>query len=184
MATGVSRDKWRNKLTQTSNLFNSGVDVRLAYEGKRTELEILQTEPAIVRLLWQGAETNRLYYADNLPILSSLLQDSSIRGKVRLIYIDPPFATNSIFQSRSQDDALTAISTTLRRFAKGLEPMGDFVSKQDEKDERPVQQSLLEETERHEETIQATTIKNFSLFAAGNIHDELQDVLEQWLTWQ
>jgi len=105
MATGVSRDKWRNKLTQTSSLFSSGVDVSLVYEGKRSELEILQTEPEIIRILWQGGESNRLYYGDNLPILASLLQEPSIQGKVRLIYIDPPFATNSIFQSRSQDDA-------------------------------------------------------------------------------
>ena len=105
MATGISRDKWKDKLTKTSSLFNNGVDVSLAYEGKRSELEILQTEPEMVRLLWQGEETNRLYYADNLPILASLLQEPTICGKVRLIYIDPPFATNSVFQSRSQDDA-------------------------------------------------------------------------------
>lgn len=105
MATGISKDKWRNKLTQTSSLFNSGLDVSLAYEGKRSEFEILQTEPEVGHLLWHGGESNRLYYADNLPVLASLLQDSSIRGKVQLIYIDPPFATNSIFQSRSQDDA-------------------------------------------------------------------------------
>lgn len=105
MATGVSRDKWKNKLTKTSNLFNDGVDVSLAYEGKRSELEVLQTEPEVARLLWQGGEINRLYYADNLPVLASLLQEPSIIVKVRLIYIDPPFATNSVFQSRSQDDA-------------------------------------------------------------------------------
>jgi len=50
-------------------------------------------------------QANRLYYGDNLPILASLLQNPSIKGNVKLIYIDPPFATNSIFQSRSQGDA-------------------------------------------------------------------------------
>ena len=53
----------------------------------------------------QEQPTNRLYYGDNLPILASLMQEPTIRGNVRLIYIDPPFATNSIFQSRSQGDA-------------------------------------------------------------------------------
>lgn len=54
---------------------------------------------------WRRKEKNRLYYGDNLPILASLLYASSIRGKVRLIYIDPPFATKSVFQSRAQADA-------------------------------------------------------------------------------
>lgn len=40
-----------------------------------------------------------------LPILAALLQDSSVRGQVKLVYIDPPFATGSVFKSRSQDDA-------------------------------------------------------------------------------
>lgn len=86
-------------------------DVSLSYEGKRHESIILNTPLASIRLLWQGTDrqsewiSNRLYYGDNLPILASLLHDPSIRGNVRLIYIDPPFATNSIFQSRSQGDA-------------------------------------------------------------------------------
>src|SRR5207237_10682055 len=48
-------------------------------------------------------QPNKLYYGDNLPILASLLHD--YRERVRLIYIDPPYATKSVFQSRSQNDA-------------------------------------------------------------------------------
>ena len=84
----------------------------LNYAGKRPEHEILQTEPALINALWQGGAEkddaqapNHLYYGDNFPILASLLQEPSIRGKVQLIYIDPPFATNSVFQSRAQGDA-------------------------------------------------------------------------------
>ena len=50
---------------------------------------------------WQ----NRLYWGDNYPILLHLLNDDSIRGKVRLVYIDPPFSTNSVYESRSLDHA-------------------------------------------------------------------------------
>lgn len=46
-----------------------------------------------------------LYYGDNFYILPLLLQDQSLHGKVRLISIDPPFATGSVYQSRSQKDA-------------------------------------------------------------------------------
>ena len=113
MATGISKTKWNSNgadLWET-NGSKTGLDVFLSYEGKRPKSDILATEPAKVvpvRRKAQGQEgtaDNRLYYGDNLPILASLLRDPSIKGSVRLIYIDPPFATNSVFQSRSQTDA-------------------------------------------------------------------------------
>lgn len=81
--------------------------ITLNYDGKKTESEIIRTPPACVSLLWSNSvsSSNRLYFGDNLPILTHLLQDERIRGKVRLVYIDPPYATGSIFQSRSQIDA-------------------------------------------------------------------------------
>ncbi len=44
---------------------------------------------------------NRLYYADNLDVLAHLNQDPDVRGGVRLVYIDPPYATQTAFHSRS-----------------------------------------------------------------------------------
>lgn len=44
-----------------------------------------------------GSWANKLIFGDNLPILSTLLTDSEIKGKVRLIYIDPPFSTRRVF---------------------------------------------------------------------------------------
>lgn len=38
---------------------------------------------------------NKLIWGDNKYILSSLLKDSSIAGKIKLIYIDPPFFTGT-----------------------------------------------------------------------------------------
>jgi adenine-specific DNA-methyltransferase len=109
VATGSPRTKWNGKTWEPSivNSANNMSSVSLSYEGKRTERAIFETSPAITQMIWQGQEqpTNRLYYGDNLPILASLLREPAIRGNVRLIYIDPPFATNSIFQSRSQGDA-------------------------------------------------------------------------------
>jgi adenine-specific DNA-methyltransferase len=40
-------------------------------------------------------------------VLSALTRDSEIVGSVELIYIDPPFATGGVFQSRTQDNAYT-----------------------------------------------------------------------------
>ncbi|MEO7021454.1 MAG: site-specific DNA-methyltransferase, partial [Ktedonobacteraceae bacterium] len=91
---------------------HTALNLSLTYEGKRPEQDILATQPASLHTLWEGPSqqrvaqnTNFLYYGDNKPILASLLQDPTICGHVRLVYIDPPFATNSVFQSRSQGDA-------------------------------------------------------------------------------
>ena len=42
---------------------------------------------------------NRLYAGNNLDILSSLRKDKSVNGNVRLVYIDPPYATGFAFES-------------------------------------------------------------------------------------
>jgi adenine-specific DNA-methyltransferase len=107
LATGVPKTQRKSKERAVSTS-NSMSDVTLAYEGKRSIQDILEIEPAATRILWTGTSeqnANILYYGDNKRILASLLQKPEIRGQVRLIYIDPPFATNSVFQSRSQGDA-------------------------------------------------------------------------------
>lgn len=107
MSSGVSKTKWNGNgsLGQTE-IPDTSPDVSLCYEGKRDTTEILATPPASTRLIWGREEAeNLLYYGDNLPILSRLLQNQSLYGKVRLVYIDPPFATKSVYKSRSQRDA-------------------------------------------------------------------------------
>lgn len=79
----------------------------LEYAGKLSVPEVLATPVSSTQVLWSGpaSSRNRLYYGENLPILASLLQDEDFAGKVQLVYIDPPFATQSVFHSRSQVDA-------------------------------------------------------------------------------
>ncbi|OQX28381.1 MAG: restriction endonuclease subunit M [Desulfobacteraceae bacterium IS3] len=79
---------------------------RLDYPGKKSKETILATtggryspDPAYI-----GGE-NRLYHADNLAVLAALMQDEAIAGKVKLVYIDPPFATAADFKSRKQQHA-------------------------------------------------------------------------------
>ncbi|HEX7242156.1 MAG TPA: site-specific DNA-methyltransferase, partial [Longimicrobiaceae bacterium] len=80
---------------------------RLEYEGKTREEEILATEPARLRRVLEigGEPANRICFGDNLRVLRSLLDDPQVRGGVRLVYIDPPYATRSRFESRDQDHA-------------------------------------------------------------------------------
>lgn len=90
MATGIPKTKWNGEL-QTSNSDN----------GQFT-----------FHPIWQSGNTlNRLYFGDNLSVLNDLLKDKSVKGKIRLIYIDPPYATNSVFQTRKQQDAYTDLLT-------------------------------------------------------------------------
>ena len=75
-------------------------EITLTYAGKSSREELLATKPGTylpVREPTQGE--NRLYHADNLQVLASLLQEPELRERVTLVYIDPPFATASAFQS-------------------------------------------------------------------------------------
>ncbi|MDR1883354.1 MAG: site-specific DNA-methyltransferase [Prevotella sp.] len=90
MATGVSRTKWNGDLQ--ANTCNNG---QCSYHP-----------------VWQnGNSANRLYYGDNLTVMNELRKDETVRGKIRLVYIDPPYATNSIFQTRKQQNAYTDLLT-------------------------------------------------------------------------
>jgi len=48
---------------------------------------------------WQ----NRLIEGDNLSVLKALYDDPSIKGKVRLVYIDPPFSTKRKFNGNNNE---------------------------------------------------------------------------------
>jgi adenine-specific DNA-methyltransferase len=108
MATGVSKTKWDGQVvTHIVDADPSvGLEVQLSYRGKLPETEILSTPATDTVELWRGqTATNRLYFGDNLPLLAGLLNDPSVCGKVRLVYIDPPFATKRVYKSRRQKDA-------------------------------------------------------------------------------
>lgn len=106
MATGIPKTKWNGDIEEAF-LADGSFGASLVYAKKSTEEEIIATTPAKLKCLWQNPvnHPNELYYGDNLSVLASLLYNPSVKGKVRLVYIDPPFATKSVFQSRSQNDA-------------------------------------------------------------------------------
>ena len=79
--------------------------VRLQYKGKKPASEIVGRPPARFQQVHTGTPKKRLYFGDNLDVLTSLVSDSSICGNVTLVYIDPPFATQSAFLSRKQQRA-------------------------------------------------------------------------------
>ncbi|MCA9939958.1 MAG: site-specific DNA-methyltransferase [Anaerolineales bacterium] len=106
MATGVSRSKWNKSDLTRQDVSDS--PIQLDYAGKTPAETILGTPPGqYISLLKGNDHINRLYYGDNLYVLPALAEDTVIAGNVELIYIDPPFATGGVFQSRRQDDAYT-----------------------------------------------------------------------------
>ena len=82
------------------------VEVSLEYPGKTPRSDVLNTAPAKTALV-AGApgEINRLYFGDNLGVLAGLAVDPQVARQIRLVYIDPPFATQSNFQSRKLQHA-------------------------------------------------------------------------------
>lgn len=60
---------------------------------------------------YDGSDIKRLYHGDNIDVLTALLDDKKVCGKVTLIYIDPPYNTGGAFETRdfkhAYDDRFT-----------------------------------------------------------------------------
>ena len=95
MATGTPRKPARKAATSAP-----GCEVTLSYPRKREAAEILRTPPAELMAVISTTSNKKLYYAENLTTLAALATDETVCGKVRLVYIDPPYATQTVFHSR------------------------------------------------------------------------------------
>lgn len=104
---------WRSKLfPESPHSVEIGKEYRLEYAGKTRREQVLAETPAAP---WQFVRSfnthspfddgwkNLLVWCDNLLALRGLLADQQgsnrfgTKGKIRLIYIDPPFATKQDF---------------------------------------------------------------------------------------
>lgn len=97
MATGIPPKESINRIKTPINII---------YDGKLDASEILRkshSNYSTFRTI-NGGGTNHFYYGDNLDVLLYLL-NNGYKAKVRLIYIDPPFATASNFVNRNQEHA-------------------------------------------------------------------------------
>lgn len=83
--------------------------MKLEYEGKKTEREILnkQSNISLNSVSGNSESESKLIKGDNIAVLKYLL-DNGYRGKIDLVYIDPPFATNNTF--RISKDKANSIS--------------------------------------------------------------------------
>ncbi len=110
MATGKPASKG-SKNGSGGAAGNGAGGYSICYEGKRAEAEILQgptAEPERLGSVGRG-HANRLYFGENAALLRTLLHDDAVRGGVRLVYIDPPYATGSEFATLSFGEGRTTV---------------------------------------------------------------------------
>ncbi|RPI63707.1 MAG: site-specific DNA-methyltransferase [Planctomycetaceae bacterium] len=71
----------------------------LEYPGKIEKSAVLGGPRAILSPPVEiDGHKSLLIHGDNLPCMLSLLDNKDVAGKVDLVYIDPPFATNTVFR--------------------------------------------------------------------------------------
>lgn len=95
MATGITDKNARKRQAKS---------YRIEYDGKQDIERILSGTRCVFDRLIEGRGENAFYYGDNINVLRHLI-DTGVSGKVRLVYIDPPYATKSAFVGRNQRHA-------------------------------------------------------------------------------
>ncbi|MDR1956317.1 MAG: site-specific DNA-methyltransferase [Treponema sp.] len=104
MATGVTKSIWDNLscvIPIEGYLGNN--DYELVYPYKRQFSEIIQTlSKSNYKEIFHNDNMNSIYFGENFDVLCHLYHGLNLGDKINLIYIDPPFSTNSVFQSRNQ----------------------------------------------------------------------------------
>jgi adenine-specific DNA-methyltransferase len=104
MATGITKSIWDkfSCIIPPENYFGD-CNYEIVYPNKHTINEILNSNTKkVYSEIYHGDEYNKIFFGDNFDALTHLYHNLDFSNKISLIYIDPPFGTNSVFQSRSQ----------------------------------------------------------------------------------
>jgi len=80
--------------------------MELSYPHKRSPQAIIGETPEAVleeaSVVGNGEAGNLLIRGDNLTVMKSLLTHFNMAGRVDLVYIDPPFSTNTVYKHNPQ----------------------------------------------------------------------------------
>ena len=94
-------------------------EITLGYVGKAAERGIISgIRPAQLETIYLTKQAtlteahNMLIQGDNVPVLRTLLSYEWLKNKVKLVYIDPPFATGRLFNGVHDEEI--AYSDTLK----------------------------------------------------------------------
>jgi adenine-specific DNA-methyltransferase len=103
MATGIPKNGWSNSCVIPPEDYNGSADFEITYPNKYSAAQILQCRPkSHYKELYHSNTANQIYFGENFDVLSYLYHNLNYGGKINLVYIDPPFGTNSVFQTRNQ----------------------------------------------------------------------------------
>ncbi len=86
-------------------------EYELVYDGKEREEDILSDTMAVplqpIKTFGKSENgwTNKLIFGDNLQIMKELMSNPEIDGKIKLVYIDPPFSTKHDFKGTQDQKA-------------------------------------------------------------------------------
>lgn len=111
MATGISKNKWEEEsiIISRENLDDIEIDYSIEYKGKSDKNSIIKQKPVSNYISIFNNSKNSLFFGDNLDVLKHLIHNLKLEKKVRLVYIDPPYGTNSVFQSRDNKNSYSDI---------------------------------------------------------------------------
>ncbi|MFI3259731.1 MAG: DNA methyltransferase [Rikenellaceae bacterium] len=103
MATGITKSHWDDSVNIISyEGFTEDTTYEINYKGKKRYEDVIGEVNNCDYIPLKGEGDNAMYYGDNADVLRYLLHHCGMKESVKLIYIDPPYGTNSIFQSRNQ----------------------------------------------------------------------------------
>ena len=99
-----------------SLLFESKKEYELVYGGKEREEDIIAETMAVplqeIKTFGKDGNinswANKLIFGDNLQVLKTFFEDPEIKGKIKLVYIDPPFGTGDVYSGRGGEPAYSA----------------------------------------------------------------------------
>ncbi len=78
--------------------------MELIFKGKKPVKDILinNTSDVLLKQTMFSKNDNCLFFGENAVILKKLIYDFNLKGKIDLIYIDPPFSTHNTFHISSE----------------------------------------------------------------------------------
>jgi len=87
--------------------------MKLKYDNKRPVKDVLiHTKPAILNIVSGRPDAkNKIIMGDNLQVMQSLIKQYDMKNQVDLVYIDPPFSTNTIFKHNHNRTATVSSSS-------------------------------------------------------------------------
>ena len=72
--------------------------MKLSYAGKQEPEAFLRTRAIPIGGLDRGWKGSLLIHGENADVMRALIKHHGLAGKIDLVYIDPPFATNTTFR--------------------------------------------------------------------------------------